>query len=227
MTALGTRTLHGLDTPFSPPKYLRVGTVQEYNIGLLRDRGDPDCRFGVVLSKDCTPRVKRARVLAEVDGGLVYLRGAEVRVDERGKGLGVLVMRVFEDLIQCSFGLKGRTRLIDKPVLALALSRAGYHPMDTSCPLYVKPLGNLVQVCHENRVVDLNSRFPRFFRKSQGIILVRRPEDDDPGAKQWKRTHVFTDFEAGDGAGGSGAIFDCAALIAFWSTVESASEIVS
>ena len=181
-------------------------------------------RFSLVLAPTAAPRKKAARVLAEVEDGVVYLRGAEVNAGNRASGLGLLVLRIFTSLISHAFPSPPKTRSINKPVLALSLSRAGYTPDSPHCPIFISPAPTLPQpastvnsvrapsstqtyICHETRSLDwLGTQYPYFFRNSQGLILKSRPDagqeeggeggSGGSGEKKWKKAHVFTTFSA-------------------------------
>jgi len=149
--------------------------------------------------------MKISRILAEIEGSEVYIRGAETVPTKRGGGIGLANLALFQMIISSTLTKVDtiKTRLIDKPVLARTLLKAGFQPVSSHFPVYITPSegGRGVTICHENRALDLRSHFSAGFLRSQNAVIGRRPEDGEEGGRKWKRTLLFTEFEWPGGQG--------------------------
>jgi len=209
---------------FPPPLRSLIGEVRDisrnstgtFDIVLLRDREHPQTRFSLVLNCQGDKVKKVARLLAEFDPageGHVFLRGYHVDDDFRGRGISSLVLSTWLMLCFKCFGKAPRTRLIDKPLIALSLESLGFMPEYDRMPVYVgfenlsPPLeagggdersgdcshavgsshGGATIVCPEDPR-DLGSHLSYNFCKSQRIKLSeQRPENA-------RRVHIRTPF---------------------------------
>lgn len=205
------------------PKHQQVGSVRvndiEYNVTLSRDALDGHRRFYLSLTLP-RPGVKNrpmkiSRILAEVEGAGVYIRGAETVPTKRGGGVGVATIMLFKMIIASTLTRVDKigTREIDKPVLAHTLVKAGFYPVSTHFPVHITPSegGRGVIICHENRALDLRSHYSSGFLRSQNAVIGRRPEDGVEGAAKWTRTYAFTEYEL-RGGGGLGIANDTSTL---------------
>ena len=80
------------------------------------------------------PRARRqahcqiARLLAEIDKEGIFVRGVFVDDACRGKGYSRLILTTFAALCFKCFGEAPKTRVINKPILAVSLESMGFVP---------------------------------------------------------------------------------------------------
>lgn len=167
---------------FRPPLRSLVGEVLDarwarlFDVALNRDRLDGHSRFTMILGSAREKGKQFARVLGEVDAdGQPYLRGMHVHEDERGQGLSKLVLLTWLLLCFKCFDRAPRTRLIDKPLIALALHSLGFVADDQSWPVFVaadKDVDKGTLLCPEDPL-DTRPHLNKSMLKAQRITLTK------------------------------------------------------
>jgi len=194
---------------FTPPTRTLIGIVNGMDIHLLRDKEDAHRRFTLLFSQDRAKGRKMARLHAEMeiddnnDTMVVYIRGVHVQDSYRQQGLSTLILAVFSDMCRVVLGKYPETRLMNKPLLCVALHSLGFQPESNKWPVLVAPhLTNqeitLMSPClpegaddnDDERKLDwLGPQFPHAVRRAQK--LERVPHLDP---KQARKIHVLTRF---------------------------------
>jgi hypothetical protein len=211
---------------------LRSG--ETYDVALVRDREHPESRFSLILGQDRSKDARRARVLAEVVGGDLMIRGAEVALDQRGKGLSSLALACFMALSLKSHGQPPTTVTINKPLLALSLAGLGFVPINPKWPVLIARPNDLddagrTLLCRECSD-DRRLYFSNAVVAAQRLTVVDSLGDLGRvvGAR---RAHVRTGFVHGAAGGDAETLrcvvdarvdvqFHAARLVAFAATLE-------
>lgn len=171
------------------PRRVLAGTVTNalsgrcFDIALSRDRSRtmPEA-FSILLTAN---KRKLGYALVRVDpGGRLVFRGAFVASEARGSGLAGVLLSSFTGLAH-ELGAKAlETDVIDKPVLALALTSRGFYPLDTRWAVWVKVLADgasIIWADDPNR--DPASIFSHKFCRTQRIKLAPRESKPDSDAR--------------------------------------------
>ena len=113
--------------PSRPPRRSLVGSVEGYDVALLRDKLDGHERFSLILGNDRKKGAKAARILCEVDEFAIHVRGVEVAEEQRGRGLAKLALGTLAALgVLVDADVRARPQT--KPVVARALTSLGLPP---------------------------------------------------------------------------------------------------
>ena len=202
--------------PSRPPRRSLVGSVEGYDVALLRDKLDGHERFSLILGNDRKKGAKAARILCEVDEAAIHVRGVEVAEEQRGRGLAKLALGTLAAL-GVLVDAEIRARPQTKPVVARALTSLGFRPVDASWPILIAPgAGGRTAVCPADPT-DARVHFSFAQIRAQRLDVVAAPP---PGAKP---TFVRTAFVHPDTAALAATVpaeFYAARLLAFAGTVE-------
>lgn len=211
-----SRSLAADAEPSRPPRRSLVGSVDGFDVALLRDKLDGHERFSLILGNDRRKGAKAARILCEVDDAAIHVRGVEVAEEQRGRGLAKLALGTLAAL-GVLLDAEIRARPQTKPVVARALTSLGFRPVDESWPILIAPgAGGRTIVCPAYPV-DTRPHFSFAVIKAQRLdVVAAAPSSAKP-------TFIRTAFVHPDNTALAETVtaeFYAARLLAFAATVE-------
>ena len=202
--------------PSRPPRRSLVGTVDGFDVALLRDKLDGHERFSLILGNDRKKGAKAARILCEVDELAIHVRGVIDKALSIPSGLAKLALGTLAALgVLVDADVRARPQT--KPVVARALTSLGFRPVDASWPILIAPgAGGRTVVCPADPT-DARVHFSFAQIRAQRLDVVAAAP---PGAKPTFVRTAFTHPDTTALAATVPAEFYAARLLAFAGTVD-------